>query len=45
MTYLTATNYTFVLIVSKAAFVADSNEGCGTNVGVAYRALAITFVA
>ena len=42
---LSTTNDAFVLIVAKRAFVANSNEGCGTDVGVAYRAFAIAFVA
>ena len=34
-----------VLIVAKAALVADTGDGGGTHVGVANRALAIAFVA
>lgn len=40
-----ATNNTFVLIIPKRAFIADSNEGGGSDIAIADRALAITLVA
>jgi len=44
-TYLTTANHTLVLVVTKTAFVADANEGCRTNVGVADGAFSVAFVA
>lgn len=35
----------FVLVVSEGALVADADEGCGTDVGVADGAFAVAFVA
>ena len=35
----------FVLVVSKGALIADANESCGTDVGIADGAFAVTFVA
>jgi hypothetical protein len=45
MTYLSTTDYTLVLIVSEAAFVADTDEGGGPHVGIADRTFAVAFVA
>lgn len=36
---------TFVLVVAEGTFVADANEGCGTDVGIADGTFAVTFVA
>jgi hypothetical protein len=41
---LPSADYALVLIVSKAAFVADSDESGGTNVGITDWAFAVTFV-
>jgi hypothetical protein len=43
--YLATTDYTFILIVAKGAFVADAYEGCWAHVTVAYGAFAVAFVA
>jgi hypothetical protein len=43
--YLSTADNTFVLVISKAAFITDSDEGGGANVGVADWAFAITLVA
>ena len=32
------------MIVAKGAFIADSNESCRTNVGIADRTFAVAFV-
>jgi hypothetical protein len=42
---LATANNTFVLVVTEGAFVADANEGCRSDVGVADGAFAIAFVA
>ena len=42
---LAAANDALVLVVAKAALVADASDGSGAHVGVADRALAIAFVA
>ena len=44
MTYLATADHTFVLIVTKGAFIAYSDEGRGSHIAIANRALAITFV-
>ena len=44
-TYLTAANNTLVLVISKAALVANANKGGRTNVGVADGTFAIAFIA
>lgn len=44
-THLATAYDTFVLIVSKGAFVADSGKSCRAYVAVANRALSITLVA
>lgn len=44
-TYLSTANHTLVLIVPEAAFIADADEGCRTNVGIADGAFAIAFIA
>ena len=33
------------MIVAKGAFIADADEGRGSNVGIADRAFAVTFIA
>ena len=33
------------MVVAEGALVADTDEGCGSHVGVAYRAFAVAFVA
>ncbi|KAI9733764.1 MAG: hypothetical protein M1818_007178 [Claussenomyces sp. TS43310] len=43
--YLAATNHTLVLIVTKAALVAYTNQRCRTDIGVTDWTFAITFVA
>ena len=45
LTYLAAAHDTFVLVVAEGAFVADSYESGWTDVGVAYWAFAVAFVA
>ena len=40
----TTTYNTFVCIVSKRTFVADSHEGGWSNVGIAHWAFSVTFV-
>lgn len=42
---LAAADDTFVLVVSKGAFVADAHEGGGPHVRVAHGAFAVAFVA
>ncbi|WEW61170.1 Twinfilin-1 [Emydomyces testavorans] len=42
---LASADNAFVLVVSKGAFVADTNEGGGADVGVADGAFAVAFVA
>lgn len=44
-TYLAATNHTLILIISKAALVADANESGGPHVRVADGAFAVAFIA
>lgn len=41
----TSADYTFVLIVPEGAFVADSDEGCRSDVGVADGTFAVAFIA
>jgi hypothetical protein len=43
--YLATADKAFVLVVSERALVADADKGCGTDVTVAYGALAVAFVA
>jgi predicted GNAT family acetyltransferase len=43
--YLATADKAFVLVVAKRAFVTDTDEGCGADVTVAYRALAVALVA
>jgi hypothetical protein len=43
--YLATADEAFVLVVAKGAFVADADEGCGADVTVAYRTLAVAFIA
>ena len=45
MSYLATADKAFVVVVSKGAFVANADEGCGADVTVAYRALAVALVA
>lgn len=45
VSYLATADKAFVLVVSKGAFVANADEGCGADVTVAYRALAVALVA
>lgn len=40
-----AAHDTFVLVVSKGTFVADSNKSCWTDVGIAYGTFTVAFVA
>jgi hypothetical protein len=44
-THLATTNHTLVLVVSKRTFVAYAYERCWSDVAIANRALAVTFVA
>lgn len=44
-TYLTTAYDTLVLIVAKAAFVANPDHGCWTDVGITDRAFAVTLIA
>lgn len=42
---LSTTDDTFVLVVAEGTFVANSDESCGTNVGVADGTFPVAFVA
>ena len=42
---LSTANHALVLVVAERAFVADADEGCGADVGVANGAFAVAFVA
>lgn len=42
---LAAAHYTLILVISEAAFVANSHQGCGPDVGVANGTFAIAFIA
>ena len=45
ITYLTTTHYTLILVVAKAAFVADAYKGCRADIRIADRAFSITLIA
>ena len=43
--YLTTAYHALILIVAKGAFVADTDECCGSHVAIADGAFAVAFVA
>jgi hypothetical protein len=44
-TYLSTTYNALVLVVAKTAFIADSNQGCRSHVGIANRTFTVALVA
>lgn len=44
-TYLATANHTFILIIPKAALIADADKRCGANVGIADGTFAVAFIA
>ncbi len=44
-TYLTTANHTLILVIPKAALIADAYERCGANIGIADGTFAVAFIA
>jgi hypothetical protein len=43
--YLSSADYTLVLVVSKAALVADAHQGRRSDIGIAHGAFAVALIA